>query len=227
LGGSSWRQWRTTAKLSFGPFVPKTAYDLLLRSTGRSSSGDLSLPILREPYRKSAEQLLHAVYGDPRPQLSQRAFSRRLLIDRENADKMSLALSGLDVRDPTADRRLVEFGLSIPAQYLVAPAGAPSPVYEAAFKGRIPPEILNNRMRGLQGADWFNLFPAEDVRSLFQMLGANPLVSELFDPAHVERMIANWPINQKAAGAGIGVSEAQLLSALAVADFVALHFPEG
>jgi len=224
-GDGSLSKWRSILSLSLGPFLPEAAFKTLLNAAGRARENSFDLPILRQPYRRIGESRLREIYGDARPPRSRRDFHRLLLLQREPADQMSLALSGLDVRDPTADRRLVELGLSIPAEQFVSPVGASSPVYEAAFGRRIPPKILDNRNRGLQGADWSRLFRRAELGETFAKLALNPLVSELVDLGYVERVLAGWPSDYRAASAVIGDDQGQVLAALAVADFIDLHFP--
>ena len=224
-GNGSLSKWRSILSLSFGPFIPETAFRLLLGAAGRASDYTFALPILRQPYRRMGEARLREIYSDARPPRSRRDFHRQLLLQREPADQMSLALSGLDVRDPTADRRLVELGLSIPAEQFVSPEGTPSPVYKAAFGNRIPRTILDNRRRGLQGADWFRLFQPAELGEIFEKLALNPLVSELIDLSQVARVLADWPRDDRTASASIGHNQGQVLGALAVADFIDLHFP--
>lgn len=225
LGGGSLSKWRSILNLSFAPFLPEAPFKILLRATGRRSSGMFDLPILRQPYRQMGEARLREIYSDARPPASRRAFHRQLLLQREPADRMSLALSGLDVRDPTSDRRLVETGLSIPAEQFLSPVGAPSPIYEAAFGTRIPRRILDNRKRGVQGGDWFRLFQPNEIGAIFEKLAANQLVEELIDFAYAKRVLSLWPANARTAPSTIGSHQEQVLTALAVADFVDAHFP--
>lgn len=61
---------------------------------------------------------------------------------------------GVDQRGPTGDLRLFEFCLSLPEeQYLRA--GQSRWLIRRAMAGRLPAEILTNKRRGLQAADWF------------------------------------------------------------------------
>lgn len=225
LGGGSLLKWRSILSLSFAPSLPEASFKMLLKATGRSGRDMFDLPLLRQPYRRVGEARLREIYNDARPPASRRAFHRQLLLQREPADQMSLALSGLDVRDPTSDRRLVETGLSIPAEQFLSPVGAPSPLYEAAFGTRIPRRILNNRRRGLQGADWFRLFQPEEIGVIFEKLASNHLVEELIDLSYVKRVLSLWPKDVETAPSTIGSHQEQVLNALAVADFVDLHFP--
>ena len=60
---------------------------------------------------------------------------------------------GVDSRDPTADRRLLEFCMRIPSDVFLR-SGQRKALYFNAFGSRVPSEILNERRRGLQAADW-------------------------------------------------------------------------
>ncbi len=60
---------------------------------------------------------------------------------------------GVDRRDPTADRRVLEFCLSLSEESYLR-NGRCKDVFRRAFAGRIPLEILDNPQVGMQTADW-------------------------------------------------------------------------
>ena len=60
---------------------------------------------------------------------------------------------GVDRRDPTSDRRVLEFCLSLSEDRYLR-NGRSKDVFRRAFTDRIPAEILNNPRRGNQTADW-------------------------------------------------------------------------
>lgn len=60
---------------------------------------------------------------------------------------------GVDRRDPTADRRVLSFCLSLSEDRYLRD-GRCKDVFRRAFAERTPPEILNNPQRGTQTADW-------------------------------------------------------------------------
>ena len=64
----------------------------------------------------------------------------------------SAAWNNLEMRDPTFDKRLVEYCLSVPDHIYVA-GGKDRLLIRKAFDGKIPPEVLWNTMRGRQSAD--------------------------------------------------------------------------
>jgi asparagine synthase (glutamine-hydrolysing) len=79
------------------------------------------------------------------------------------------AAAGIDIRDPTADARLLNFCLSVPDEVFTDPAtGTTRWLIREAMKGRLPDNVRLNRRRGRQAAD---LVPrlrrsAEEVESV-------------------------------------------------------------
>lgn len=64
-----------------------------------------------------------------------------------------LASTGIDTRDPTRDRRLVEFSFNVPSD-LLQRDGISKWLFRQAFADRLTPELLNERGKGVQAADW-------------------------------------------------------------------------
>jgi asparagine synthase (glutamine-hydrolysing) len=64
------------------------------------------------------------------------------------------AAFGLDVRDPTADARLLAFTLSVPDRIFIDPeTGMDRWLVREAMKGRLPDDVRLNRSRGRQAGD--------------------------------------------------------------------------
>lgn len=216
--------WRGLANVSFGPDLPLAAYKMLLKGTGRWSSTAVEVPFLRPPHRVGAEALLSREFGDPRPPQSYYGYRRDMLLKRDNPELMSLARWGLDHRDPTSDRRLVELCFSLPVDQLVSASSA-RPVFEAAFGDRIPAEVLASKSRGYQTADWFEIFRKEDVKAGFAELGRNPIVRELLDLEHIGKLVDNWPAAGWEQRPIIYLYRNKILGALALASYIDSHFP--
>lgn len=89
---------------------------------------------------------------------------------------------GIDRRDPTGDRRVLEFCISTPAEQFLRD-GEPKRLYRRAFGDRIPPEVLAETRRGFQGADWkaVMLRQSASVRMEVERLANTPLCRELVD----------------------------------------------
>ncbi|MBL0311139.1 MAG: hypothetical protein IPP78_00205 [Holophagaceae bacterium] len=62
------------------------------------------------------------------------------------------ASHGLEIRDPTADRRIIEFTLRLPASQF-RNHGENRSLIRRAMTGRMPYEVLHSRFKGLQASD--------------------------------------------------------------------------
>jgi asparagine synthase (glutamine-hydrolysing) len=126
-------------------------------------------------------------------------FETRLWVMRRNGDqgnfnKASLAGSGIDTRDPTADRRLVEYCLAVPMdQYLSN--GKTRALARRALADRLPPAVLESRQRGYQAADWYEGLTAARgaVADEIARLEACDAAARVLDLARMKSLVENWP----------------------------------
>lgn len=87
------------------------------------------------------------------------------------------AAHGLEVRDPTADARVLAFTLSVPDRIFMDPeTGVDRWLIREAMKGRLPDEVRLNRKKGCQAGD---LVPrlracADEVETALDELAAGP-----------------------------------------------------
>lgn len=88
--------------------------------------------------------------------------SRKMILDETGLSHISIMLSkypmkyGVMRRDPTKDKRIVEFCMSIPSSEYVH-KGEERYLIRSAMKGILPEEIRTNwKHRGLQSADWID-----------------------------------------------------------------------
>ena len=109
------------------------------------------------------------------------------------------AMHGVDVRDPCADRRVVDFCFSLPSEQYVAPAGAMGPVPRSlvrrAMQDRLPQSTLVRTVRGQQGADWY-LSLADALPAMRPQLLLNehsPTAARLLDLPRMRALLAAWP----------------------------------
>lgn len=221
--GASSSTWLKPMHQLVAPWLPRRAYQLLRQLSGRGTPAADALPTLAPSLRQRAEAIRAEHFRDWRPPRSYRQLVKQTLAGIDDAEKFSSALWGLDVRDPTSDRRVVELCLSLPASAMLS-GNSGRPVYEAAFAERLPPQILRNRQRGYQCADWFERFSPGYIRRSFRRYLRNPLVREIVDQSCVESMLDRWP----ATGWQDSIVEPyrnQLLGTLAIASFVDTHFP--
>ena len=105
-----------------------------------------------------------------------------------------LAEWGLDVRDPTADRRLLEFCLGVPTDQFLRD-GETRALAKRALADRLPPAVLNAPLRGLQAADWHEGLSAdrEGLAREVASLASCPAAANLLDLPRLQRMIDDWP----------------------------------
>lgn len=88
----------------------------------------------------------------------------------------------VETRDPTHDRRLVEFTLQLPCEIFVH-QGRPRSLAREMLRGRVPDEVLDLRTRGIQGNDWQRAARASrnDFALEIERLQATPAVADLLD----------------------------------------------
>jgi asparagine synthase (glutamine-hydrolysing) len=101
---------------------------------------------------------------------------------------------GIDSRDPTFDKRVVEFCLTVPLEQFVQ-GGKLRSLVRRAMVGRLPSSTLHRRQRGRQAADWYISMTAlrGRMREELERLQCSPLASRMIDLARMRFLIENWP----------------------------------
>jgi asparagine synthase (glutamine-hydrolysing) len=92
------------------------------------------------------------------------------------------AAYGLEIRDPSADVRLLEFALSVPDEIYIDPQTATNRwLIREAMKGRLPEEVRLNRRRGRQAADLVTRLrdSAAEVECVLNELDSGPAAAYL------------------------------------------------
>jgi asparagine synthase (glutamine-hydrolysing) len=119
------------------------------------------------------------------------AFSQ---IDGGNAYKGVLAEWGLSVRDPTGDKRVIEYCLATPVEEFVR-GGVPRSLARRAFADRLPKEVTAWRLRGYQSADWYEALDKarpeieREVALIAQCAGA----ADALDIGWLKEAVSSWP----------------------------------
>ncbi|WP_294190482.1 asparagine synthase-related protein [uncultured Sphingomonas sp.] len=115
-------------------------------------------------------------------------------VDMGSFNKGTLGGWRIDLRDPTADRRLIEWALRVPEeQYILR--GEPRSLARRAFADRLPAEILRETRRGYQGADWHVgagtalAGLGEEIEAVTRCADADALVNA----ARLRELAADWP----------------------------------
>jgi len=104
------------------------------------------------------------------------------------------AVTGVEVRDPTADIDVVSYCLGVPPeQYLVEDVDRS--LIRRAMWGRLPDIILSNRLSGLQHPDWYEGLAdrRDELAHQATVLGQSPLARRVVDLPRLRRAVENWP----------------------------------
>lgn len=200
LAASGSTRWRGGLALAFGPWTPRPLWRALDRRY-RNSSLDLhAYSAIRPGYLRGGQmsQLAEAreLDFDYRPRKSATAARLWVLnrIDQANATKAALAGYGIDLRDPTADRRLVEFCISLPTNLFLRD-GQVRALGRHALADRLPLEVLEERRKGYQAVDWHESFEAgrDALQTEISRLEHVPAASQILDIADMRATLENWP----------------------------------
>ena len=188
-------RYRGIAASSFGPWVPNFVWKWFRPLSSRPETGDFSAlhPSLRAPVGRIREQQgvgLAARSSD----YFKRTVRAMSFYDAGSYRKGALAGWGIDERDPTADRRLVEFCLSLPVEMLLK-GGVRRPLARAALEDRLPAEVLDEKRKGLQASDWHLGLTADRQRlaGLVEEIAGSETAQSLVDVESLREWIHDWP----------------------------------
>ena len=212
--------WRGILARSFGPWMPQSLWDLLSRLHPGLSPAVGKPRFLHARWIETLRREIEVMSRTARPARSD--YQARLdLLQRHdpgNHRKMALARWGIDERDPTADRRLAEFCLSLPADMLLRD-GRVRPLARAALADRLPPEVLEPKLRGYQMADWYEQITQKDVQAVFDEVRHSRRGVIDFD--RLRTSIEAWPTEGWENHSVIAEYRVDVLSAIAAALFLA------
>ena len=203
-------RWTGVLDQSFGGFVPfyGAVRPWLARSGRTEGASRLLAPWLRAR--------VHAASPPVRPVDSLRHRIAMLgCQDSGTFRKAALARWGVDERDPTTERRFVEFCLSLPPEALLRD-GVTRPVARAALADRLPQAFFQPRPRGLQFADWYRHVSPTEVADL----AMDPRAVGLFDPQALEQRLAAWPASGFEQMAAVRTYRMDMLRAASAASFL-------
>jgi asparagine synthase (glutamine-hydrolysing) len=186
----------TIAAQTVGPFLPRP----LWRAIGRLRGGgkglaDYSLVRAEEAalQERAGRRGLDLSYRPRRDPVGTRLWVLART-DPGTLNKGTLAGWGLDMRDPTADRRLMEFCLRVPAeQYLRG--GMPRALARQGLSDRLPDAVLNERLKGLQASDWHEGLAAARpaLAEAVEALARSPAAAAALDLERLRHLLADWP----------------------------------
>ncbi len=195
-GGAS---WRSVLAHTFGPYLPprlwqaisetyRGKWDILQYTAIRPSRLD-SLG-LSDIARERGLDFTYRPWKNP--------FDCRLWVlgrvDLGNYNKGTLAGWGIDQRDPTADKRLVEYCLRAPLDQFMA-KGQTRMLARRALSDRVPQAVLDHPYGGYQAADWHEGLRAArgELRSELGRLEACGPASDTLDIQRLQGLVEKWP----------------------------------
>jgi asparagine synthase (glutamine-hydrolysing) len=109
-------------------------------------------------------------------------------------------IHGFELRDPLADRRLLEFVLAVP-ETLFRQNGVPRSFARRVLSDRLPAEVTNERRRGAQAVNWFRSLNARkhEIGLDIERIESSPLAKRMIDVARLKQLFVDWPESEAAA----------------------------
>ncbi|MES2001536.1 MAG: asparagine synthase-related protein [Pseudomonadota bacterium] len=113
-------------------------------------------------------------------------------LDHGMLGKGALASTGILPSDPLSDRRIMEFSLRLPPEMMLD-KGVYRPLARRALADRLPVEMFDSPLRGVQSADWQTRFPRSEAVRIFDAIRGDPNVSEFLDLKRIKSCLDRWP----------------------------------
>jgi len=169
---------------------------------------------------------LHDLYGT----IPDGRATLRNLLKYGDMSETSIAPQGgwqLDCRDPTYDRGVVEFCLTVPLEEFLR-GGQLRSLARRSMVGRLPSSTLTRTMRGQQSADWYLNLSAVRGRMAVEVerLRRSPLASRMLDLKRMSSLIENWPGNVFERDDMAGSHHIALTRGLSVGRFLMRYDPD-
>jgi asparagine synthase (glutamine-hydrolysing) len=114
--------------------------------------------------------------------------------DLGSYNKGTLAGWGIDQRDPTADRRLIEYCLSLPMSAFIA-HGESRALARRALADRLPQAVIDERRKGYQAVDWHEGMRTgrADIAAELERLSPCAPAARTLDLERLQRLIEQCP----------------------------------
>lgn len=199
---------------SFAPWLPRPVWAWLNQRAYGRSAGQAGLDLVSARYRPALANAPARRACPPRGDYLER-WDMVTTGDPGLFRKGVLAHWGVEERDPTTDRLLVEFCFSVPPEVLVG-EGVTRRLARLGLADRVHADVLHGP-RGYQGADWYEGITPATLKEAID--GAPP--SGVVDRDALSRLAATWPTGGWEHGDVIGPYRLGLLRALAAARFEA------
>jgi asparagine synthase (glutamine-hydrolysing) len=182
------------------PYMPYPVWSWWQRAWHKRSVGAGSYAAINPAYAAAVDlDAMAAQSGHDllfRPFRDGRVMRRTFLELQEQGDQRIGVLAGwrIDLRDPTSDRRVVEFCLAVPEdQYLRD--GVPKFLYRRAFANLLPTAEILARKRGYQAADWYEGLTAarHEIAAELNRMERSARARRTLDLPRLRRLVEEWP----------------------------------
>lgn len=214
------RRWPSLVHELLRPWMPVRARHAIDRLRGQLTATHEYSMIRREFARKHDLGLMTLEQRHAR--LDSRAL-RLLSLRRPDFGPFASAfrqLTGVGMSDPTGDRRVIEYCLSVPVEYCCE-KGVPRSLIRNAMIGRLPEQVRTERRKGLQAADFSIHFEAERAEALAELeqMRQVDLIAHALDLPAMETML-QLSSSQADAHGGMLSHWPKLLRALSLGRFL-------
>lgn len=202
--------WRHIANQTLAPNLPPQLHRTVRRLAGAAGNDLFEYSAINpELARRTGVLDLARQRGEGFVQQARGDFRALMLIGLNRLERgpgMQAMRSryGFITTMPAADRRVVELSLSIPEENFIH-QGQPRSLLRTAMTGLVPPAILNERRRGVQGAGWQKAYASarQDFAREVERLEASPLARRCLDVPRLRLLVDKWDGTRlSAAGAG-------------------------
>lgn len=206
--------------LSLRPFVPHAWWTTAIARNRTTASGREALEFLQDAWlaRLSLDGSEAATRGNLAYQLDR---DRRLAALRDHDPavfkKATLGKWGVDERDVTVDRRLLDFCLRLPASQLLRD-GMRRRLARTALRQRVPQRVLQ-APRGYQCADWYAKIEGGRIEAMIAKL-ADPSAAALLRLDRLHEAVTTWPPDNPGSDSAIARYRIGLLRAIAAGYFL-------
>ena len=106
-----------------------------------------------------------------------------------------LAGFGMEHRDPTQDRRIVEFCLALPGRFFLH-RGIEARLLKLAMRGRLPEgHLRSGGYKGYQAIDWHEALTRSrtEIAEEIERLEGSPMARRCLDLPRLRRLVDDWP----------------------------------
>ncbi len=219
-------RWPGLVAQAFGPFLPSSAWAWIARKFDRALDLNRYSALRPEAFDgfavadRAQQRGLDLSYRPWADSKAMRLWALRR-IDLGLYNKGVLAGWGIDLRDPTADRRVIALSLRIPERQFIL-NGETRSLARRAFADRLPAAVIAERRRGAQAVDWHVGFTNAHsaIGEELAALERNPQSREIIDIDRLMLACTDWPDSDPETEAAQLLYRTAMLRALAAGHFL-------